>query len=236
MSSLWTSKPGEEQLHEEIREAALRKIGSTWFHDSMYMFVFPLVGFASLISNLVSFHIFSGPYFSRRPLYTYFRANCLNSSLIGLVLMSNFLWYARRYLDFSNSELATFFRCYVSFPIMFCAYFFGCCIDIVLSFERISDLSGFRFSKCRPTRVCWLLLIFSFVVNLPSFILFEPIKRPLYVDQESNSTVYFFHYGETAFALSRSGIIFKSIFYMIRDFFTLILLVILNISSLILFR
>lgn len=148
----------------EYREKILTNIGSIWIYDTLYMFVFPPFGFLAFIGNIISYWIFSGVHFSNKPLYTYLRAICLNSSVINLVSAFNFLWNSRRYLVLSNTEFVSYLRCYFKFPILFVAYFNGCVLDIVLAFERLFELTNNRyiFRRFQPNHVCFVIFIGKF--------------------------------------------------------------------------
>lgn len=222
----------------EIPDEALKKIGSSWFYDSAFLFVFPTVGLFSFVGNLISFWILSGPYFSHKPLYTYLKAICLNSSLANLVSMMNILWNTRRYLNISNSEFASLLRCYIKIPVAFGTYFYGSVLDIVLALERLCELSNRReiFRRFPPNRVCLVILLVCFIINFPFLFVFVPNKTPVFFDPVSNKTEYLYHYTESEFALSKQGRILKIIVYFIRDFLTLAILILINLISLFRFR
>lgn len=221
----------------EDRESVLRQIGSTWVYDSIFLFVFPPIGLASLLSNLISYYILSGPYFAHKPLYTYLKAMCLNSAVTNLVSISNILWNTKHYLDISNTQWTSMLRCYFKMPVAFGTYFYGSVIDIVLALERLFELTNQRhvFRRFQPSRVCLVLLIACIVFNIPFFFVFVPTRKELF-NPVKNTTEYIYFYGESEFALSRTGKVIKTVHYLFRDAFTLAILILINMISLILFR
>lgn len=224
--------------HEKIREEALNKIGSTWFYDTIFLFIFPPVGLAAFLGNLISYWILSGPYFTQKPLYTYLKLICLNSSAANLISMLNIIWNTRRYSSISNTEWASQLRCYLKIPVGFGTYFYGSVLDIVLALERLCELTNRReiFRQYRPQRVCFFLFLVCFFLNAPFLFVFVPTKTTIYADTATNTTEFLYHYGESEFALSNPGRVIKGAVYIIRDIITLTILITVNLISLIRFR
>lgn len=233
-----SSLVNHQHQHEKIREEALNKIGSTWFYDTIFLFIFPPVGLAAFLGNLISYWILSGPYFTQKPLYTYLKLICLNSSAANLISMLNIIWNTRRYFQISNTEWASLLRCYLKMPVAFGTYFYGSVLDIVLALERLCELTNRRqiFRQYRPQRVCFFLFLACFMLNMPFLFVFVPTKTPIYVDRANNMSEYLYHYGESEFALSNPGRIIKGAVYIIRDIITLTILITVNLISLIRFR
>ena len=209
----------------------LKSYGSTHLYDAIFLFAFPPIGLISLAANIFSYVIFSARYFRNKPLYTYLKVICLNSSIINLVFAISFICASRRYLDLANTEFATYFRCYIKIPFINTCYFYGSLIDIVLAIDRLIEFTRFkgRFRQFNPTVICAFLFLLCVIINAPYILIFEPKKKPI-------ANQFFYYYGESRFALSPQGIIFKNIQYFIRDILTLILLVFINLITLTLFR
>jgi hypothetical protein len=221
-----------------LMEQALREIGSTWFYDSFYLFGFTTLGLVSLVTNLISYFIFNGPFFARKPLYAYLKVSCLNSALVSLFSITNLLWSSRRYHAFANTELATILRCYIKHPVILVGYFYGSMLDIVFALERLAEITNLRaeFRRFRPVRVCLLLFTLCFLLNLPYIFLFTPQKRFL-SEHHTNVTEYFFGYGESNFALNTTiGVVLKRTQYFVRDVLTLVVLISVNVISLVNFK
>jgi hypothetical protein len=228
----------QEQHFYEIHDTALRTVGSTWFYDSIFLFAFPPLALVSLVGNLISYKIFSSPYFLKKPLYTYLKVNCLNSAAIDLIYACSFLVDSRRIVSFANTEFASFLKCYVKLQLVLFAYSYGCALDIVLALERLSELTNMKhqFNRFRPTFVCAWLFLACLVLNAPFVFVFEPKQRTLYNNSTNSSSVFYF-YGETRFAaFTTSGSILKNVHYFVRDICTLVLLLAINLVSLVLFR
>lgn len=264
---------------QEQLEIDLRSVGSTPLYDSIFLFLFPPISLFSLVANLVSFSIFSARYFRRKPLYTYLRVVCLNSSLMNAVMAVSFLCDSRRYIHVANTELATYFRCYFKIPIVNTVHFYGSVIEIVLAIDRLVEFTSLKesFRRVSASRVCTCLFVACLLINAPYLLVFEPKKRPItmptqLIDDDDGNTAtttttttslsadiatitspfayltiaqnsssnehekFFYFYGESAFALSHEGRIFKNIQYFIRDILTFILLLFINIISLVLFK
>lgn len=218
-------------------EALLRSVGSTPLYDVIFIGAFPLLGSLAILGNLLSHHIFSARYFQQKPLYTYLRLCCLNSSLVCFVYAIAFVCDSRRYLPLANTEFATYFRCYFKIPFLNTFYFLGSVLDNVLAVDRLVELTTLkaRFRQLNPKRVSVLLVLACVVINAPYVLVFEPKKKQIFT-AASNHTEYFYFYGESEFALSHVGYIFKNIQSFIRDILTLIVLVVINLITLCLFR
>ena len=149
------------QYNNEYREKLLNENGSIWIYDTLYLFVIPPVSFLSLMGNMLAYSILSRPYFNHKPLYTYLRAICLNSSVYDLITIMNVIWMPRRHLDLANSELAAYLQCYLKFPIIFSTYLYGCLLDIILAIDRLFELTNrkHKFKCFQPYRICIILLI-----------------------------------------------------------------------------
>ena len=226
----------------DSREMILRSVGSTPLYDAVFLFVLPPLGLLSLAGNLLSYFIFSARYFKKKPYYTYLRAYCLNSSMMNFIFAISFICDSRRFLDLSNTELSTYFRCYIKIFLSNTCYFYGSVLDIVLAIDRLIEFSSLKmkFRQHDPNRVCSFLFVLVLILNAPYLFIFEPKKRLIIYDDNfsRNQTEgeEFFYYGESQFALSPQGIILKNIQYFIRDILTLVLLVVINFITLILFR
>lgn len=222
------------------RDAYLRSIGSSPLYDAIFLIAFPPFGCLALVGNLISYRILTARYFQQKPLYAYLRATCLNSSIINFVFAITFLCESRRYLVFANTEWAIFFRCYFKIPVINTCYFYGSILDIVLSLDRLVEFTRFkqRFRQINAHRLCIILLVVCIVLNLPYIFVFEPkMRRVHFVDANGDrSSENSYYYGESAFASSSKGAILKNIHYIIRDFLTLVVMVLFNIVTLVLLK
>jgi hypothetical protein len=235
---------------QELKETALKQVGSYPLYDTLFLVAFPIVGAISFTLNLISYHLFSAPYFTKKkPLYTFLRLYSLNSAIINLIFAFSFLLDSRRYVTFANTELATWLRCFVKIPILNLCYFFSSIMDVVFSLERYAELKmtsstmKLNFRNINPLKLCASLFTTCFIVNLPYLFVFEPSKRLLTLNitntmpnMTNSSSFYIYHYKETQFALTDTGIAIKNTLYGIRDVLTLVMLILINFLSIIQFR
>lgn len=222
------------------RDDYLKSIGSTYLYDAAFLFVFPLISLLALVGNLISYWILSANYFKKKPLYTYLRVSCLNSSLINLIYAITFICDSRRYLDFSNSEIATYFRCYVKIPVIHTCYFYGSMLDIISAIDRFVEFTRFkqRFRKLNPNMTCVITWIMCALFNLPNVFVFEPKKQKITVqnDNGSLSSEMFYFYGQSLLAFTQLGRLYKYVQFIVYDIFTLLIMLIVNIMAIIMLR
>lgn len=218
----------------------LRAVGSTPFYDSIFLFVFPPLGLASLASNILSYKVMTARYFQNKAFYTYLRVSCLNSCIINFIYSITFICDSRRYLSISNSEFATYFRCYFKIPVLNMCYFYGCVLDIVVSIDRLVELTRLkhRFRKLNPNLVCILSALFCLIIDWPYAFVFEPKSKEIFISYEngSNRTEMFYYYGQSTFTHTLKGTILKKFLLSIRDVLTLVVLLLINLATLILLR
>ena len=234
MNGTWLSRNEQIDIH-------LRNAGSSVLYDAIFLFIFPPLSMVSMIGNLVSYRIFSEGYFRRKPLYTYLRMSCLNSSIVNLAFGLAFICESRRYLQIANTEFGTYFRCIFKIPIINMCYFYGSILDIILALDRLVELTRFKETfrrRFNPTYVCLFSCLFCIAFNAPYLFVFEPKNKPIFIiDQNgSNSSEVFNYYGESKFALSPHGKAVKAVIYFTRDILTLIIIIFINSLSLILLR
>lgn len=230
----------------DLKESKLIATGSSYVYDAAYLFVFPPISIISLISNLFVYRILSERNFQKKPIYEYLKVSCLNCSIVNFIYATSFICDARRYLDISNTEFATQFRCYFKIPVNNTCYFYGSLLDIVLAIDRLVEFretAKVRFRQLNPTSVCASLLAVCVVINSPYFFVFESKKQIIFgstnsssgVLETTNLTEMFYYYGYTRFALSGKGKIILGFQYFVRDIITPVVLVFINFTSLILF-
>lgn len=219
----------------------LTSLGSTSHYDAIFLFAFPPFGMLAFICNIVSFCVFSSRYFHKKPLYTYIRTCCLNSSIINIVFAVTFISESRRYLpSIVNTEFSSYFHCYFKIPVINMCYFYGSVLDILLSFDRLVEFTRFKatFRRLNPHRVCLVAFVTCVVINTPYMLVFEPKKRlDNFMAENGSIHVQISHLiSESEFALSPHGSILKKTQYFIRDVLTLLIMVIFNVLTLILLR
>lgn len=235
----------ENNNNQEIDK--IDSLSSSSIYDAAYLFLFPPISIFSLIANLLVFYILSERYFQKKPIYEYLKVSCLNCSIVNLIYAISFICDSRRYLDISNTEFATQFRCYFKIPVTNTCYFYGSVLDIVLAIDRLVEFRTWakvRFRQLNPTCVCVSLLAVCIVVNAPYLFVFEPKKQIDYIFESMNSSlnstevnqkeVFYYDYGLSRFALTKEGRILMNVLYFVRDILTLVVLVSINLASLIL--
>ena len=144
--------------------------------ELVVIFLFPPITTLSIISNIISYRIFSSSKLFQKPLYAYLKATCLNSIFINFIFGFSFIWmttwlfgsvYGYGYLKWQ-----VYVQCYSYFPIVMISYSFGCFLEVVLALERICELtdSRHRFQRFKPSTICVglysnILLIHSYIID-----------------------------------------------------------------------
>lgn len=228
-----------ETNHQEMK---LRSVGSSPLYDALYLFAFPPISTISLLTNLLVIAILSARFFKRKAIYNYLRVSCLNSSVVSLIYVITFICDSRRYLAVSNSEFATYFRCYFKIPVINTCYFYGSVLDIVLAIDRLVEFTPIKtdFRRMNSMLVSGGLFAVCLIINVPHFFVFEPRKSlEVLVSNVSgqlvNSTETFHFYAETQFATSDEGRMLLYVQKFVRDILTLIVLILINLIFMFLF-
>lgn len=211
-------------------------------YDIMYIFVFPPISLISLAANLLAYRILSSRFFQKKPIYTYLRVCCLNSSVGNFIYAVSFICETRRYLNLSNTKFGIYFRCFFKLPVNNTCFFYGSLLDILLAIDRLAEFTPIKtkFRHINANRLCAGAFVTCLLINLPFFFVFEPNERvetvTSYVEnQVINHTRIIYLYRKSRFATSYEGEILVNIQNFIRDILTVLVLIAINLTCLILF-
>ena len=202
--------------------------------------VLPPFTILSIISNFISYRVFSSSQLFQKPLYVYLKVTCLNSILINLIFGLSFIWTSRLFgpvYSFGFHKWQVYVQCYIIFPLVMISYSFGYFLEVVLALERICELtdSRHRFQRFKPSVICIGLLLFSFLLHLPMVLSYEPRNQLLY-DNSTKTSDFIFYPDQTTFNLSTLGYINQYVRFIFRDILPFSVLLVINIASFIHFR
>ena len=211
------------------------------FLELIVLVVLPPFTILSIISNLISYRVFSSSKLFQKPLYVYLKATCLNSAFIILIFGFSFIWMTTRLFGFVYTfgfhKWQVYLQCYIIFPIVMTSYSYGCYLEVVLALERICEVtdSRHRFQRFKPSLICIGLFILILIIHLPFILSYEP-KNQLIYDNSTNTSDVIYYPGQSAFNLSPLGYINEYIRFIIGDILSIFALLLTNIASFILFR
>ena len=203
------------------------KIGSSWTLDSIYIFAIAPLGFFGVLSNIISAFIFFK--IENSNFNIYLRAYSINGCFICFIGGILFIGYSPRYIPFFLDSFAQIIRCKLFTFVGPSLYMFGNILDIFISLERLSAVFHLanRITKlAKPTSVCLTFLIFSFLVNLPSYFVFKLRTNDEFIEDYFVYNVTFTYCGHTDFQyllFSYPLFIVYIIVMFFRDILTLIL-------------
>jgi hypothetical protein len=224
---------------ESEMDILLRRFGSTLTLDTLHLYAntfFALLGFTF---NLLSFVVFNkSDEFKHLSLYKYLRIYTLNSALTCLACAFLFTAFSKRYFEWSNSYLTNAYALFVYLPLANTGYFFGTVLDILITLDRVTFLSGSVRRRVKNTSfdtlnlhlTCFIAYILCLIFNLPYFFVFTPHSSTFRLESTGEQFTMWYIF-TTPFARSNLGIIITFLIYSIRDIGLMILEIILNIVS-----
>ena len=153
-----------------------------------------------------------------------------------MILATTFVFSSYRIFDFSNSYESLFYSCYFHGPFLLTFYSFAGLLEICITIERaLTFMPNRTLKKIINYNFFWLiLLIFSFIINIPVFFINYPTYDTVQLD--TGLTKKFYYWGVTNFAASSAGIGITYALYTIRDLISLIVKIGLNILTISLIR
>ena len=206
--------------------------GSSKTNEQLYMYFLTPLSLMSAALNLINFLVFSQTEFkSTSNLYTYLKIFSLNSLFMSLLQSTVTLFSNYRYIFFTNTYEMTCYYSHFYFPFISINYSFGIIMNILINLERIVQLkeNWSSLKKIPPVRLCFILYIFCFALNLPLFFVSQHAEIHL---KTSPSTYFFVNFNVyTGFASSLAGKIIIYALYVIRN---IVLFVIENLTSVVL--
>lgn len=152
----------------------LEMIGSSWFLDGLYLFLFTPVSMLGVILNIFSFLVLTNKKFNFY-LYKYLRIYCLNSTIVNLTGAFIFCSRSRRFLGFNNSYLSMLYECFIYIAICNTSYFYGGVLEIPIILERLCYLNKKLrwFLRFNPNKVCLVCLLGCLIINTPYFLFID---------------------------------------------------------------
>jgi hypothetical protein len=207
----------------------LDAFGSTYFIDSMYLFVTSPLSFLGLVSNLIAFRILCGDQFKTVRLYSYQKVYLVNSATFCLVSMFSFL-LTRRFIYF-YTYAANIYIAHVYLSILNFSYFYAGCLDILIIIDRIILLrnKAFFVNNFSPYLLCFVMLIAAIVIEMPYFFKFYAASLTVSLSANQAWTVQYVDSSE--FSKSTLGLAFSYMQYALRDFLVFAIALVLNVYS-----
>ena len=171
-----------------IKEIFLLKLGSTYFLDTIYLFVITPMGIIGTFLMFFSLIVFLNKEFRNLKFFQYLQVYSL-SSLIQAVCMALMFFKSPRFLfEISISMSARIFTCKIlSSYVVALLFFYNDVIFILLNLERISQFTQNElknYKKVNPYLACFILLVICELFNLPTHFVYE-----VATDQEIESAL-----------------------------------------------
>ena len=94
-------------------EEYLTNAGSTWFWDSVFLFVMPPIGTLGFLTNILSVYVFCTKEFRSIKLYQLLAFYSMTSAITSFFVIFDFYFYSRRYLWIANTFSAYFYNVYI---------------------------------------------------------------------------------------------------------------------------
>jgi len=216
-------------------EILMIQIGSTWTLDSLYLYLNTSIGLLGAILNIISLFVLFRIK-ENQAFYKYLKLYTFNGMFICLLVFFYSFCRSPRYLSFTFSFGPSFFRCYLSNSIFFMVQF-GNSINICILLERISNFRPEleNYFKNKAYKVSIVFLVFSFVLNMPSFFVYQMRSESEFIEALSNykMLLFFTYCRRSAFAVSVYGRVFVFLLAFIKDFLYLVIEIVLTLISLV---
>ena len=219
----------------EPLENTIRPFETSWTVYAGTLYGLTPISAISALMNLVAFFMLRKDSFQASTIFKYLRINVLNSLVISLLLMTKFTCTPYKF-DYTNTNGAMFYLNHVYAPLLSIFHLNGNFLDITIILERVIKVRPVGvIKKIIKSKFFWaVLLLISLVINLPNF----NLTTVSYVDIVINNSLMIrsFVSKKSNFSLSMPGKIFAYLLFIIRDFITLVIKIILNIISVILVK
>jgi hypothetical protein len=218
-------------------------IGSTWIFDSFYLFFILPTAVINVFLNFLTFYILCQVKANQKNkcLFFYLKMYVLNigiSSIFGILM---FYSYSPRYFSFALDYFARVLRCHIYTSFLTTMYFFANILDILITFERLSQLILKQTNpllKISPYLTTLIGLMFCLFVNSPSFLWNYILSDAEFYSQAKDvaNLDSFSYCGRTEFIQSNLGGLLSSLMIFVRDIITIILEIVLNIFSVVYYK
>ena len=211
------------------------RIGSTWFTDSINLFVTAPIGLIGFFLNIISFVVLTKIKVSTTKLYDYMKIYSLNSALICALGASVFISFSPRYFPYHIEYFALFGRCIIDQFLLTSLYLFANIMDIIIAFERVSIFNS-TFQRIdaylRPILISILSIMISLLINTPLLFIFYIRSKEEIIMEANFNFNNFTLCGETD---TLKGYISSStsllMLIVLKDIFTLSLEIVASLST-----
>ena len=220
-------------------EILINVFGSTWFFDSIFVFVLTPSCFFGIILNMLSIFIFYKTIHKQTLLYKYLIIYSINNEFICLILFFAFYVYSPRYVGLRFDYFARFFSCILANSILAPIYLFGNLLDILINIDRLS-IFNVLFKKLAKININIIItgsILLSIIINIPSI-----LRTYMMNDMEAiDGAIKILHENKSDIKYCGDGLLSTNFYLVglnifIRDILSLILEIGLSVSVLIYFR
>ena len=219
------------QIQNFTLQDFLDYLGDSKYVDIFYLYAFPITGALGVVLSTLNVWIFLQKEFSQ-PCYDYYRVLTVNYLIELIFCIPYGLCYSPRYLPQLDSHACTLYEIFYV-PLASFSFHYSGLIEIAIQLDRMKNFTPFlkKHNTMPPRMLCLILAVFCLLMNI--FIGFVYVSVPLdwyYYEngQVRMGSIYFFVVSDLA--LSKIGSVVLITIYVLRDFVTLLVGVILNIT------
>jgi hypothetical protein len=182
--------PGKNVTYQSL-ESWLTRIGSSWTQEIIQMTLLP-VGLIGFILNMVALVVLNGKDFKMN-VYSYIRFYSVSSGAICLITALRFVSKSYRFFSISNTFEAQMYDAIFYVPVSNVFYFYGSCLDIILTVDRIAMFTNkFRwFKELKPKKFCCLLFIFCAIMTTNFWLIRVVTRKNLQLSKNEEYILYF---------------------------------------------
>ena len=234
--SNFTSKTGVNSTYDLTLEALLDDLGFVQFDYIVYQFVMPVAGVFGSILSVLSIWVFFQHEFKAQ-IYDYYRVLVITYFIHLSLSVPYGLFFTPIYFPNIDTYVwATYQSFYITFSNFLCHFTGVIEIGIMLDRIRLFIPRVGKYYSFSPRKCCFIFFVLSCVINLHETFVYTPGIGGVFTYLDSNGTSRqgtFYYVVLTDLAESKAGVIITIIIYIVRDLFTLIVGVVLNVVSLI---
>ena len=218
-------------LRSNLSELFYQSIGSTWFIDTMFLYVLTPLDIISLVFNVCCcfFVATNSKGLVNLPLYRFLFAYAVNNCAIAFILMFVFCSATPRYIPFFFSIYSRIHRCVLYGYVVTTLYFVGKALEILILCERLSNfhptvkthLASMHLFRMRVTLP--IIYALAAALNVPFYLrrTVKPDERLLQELTDFNTTRVIYYCDQSPLASTTAGSAFLFASVLIRDFLTL---------------
>lgn len=218
------------------KEFWLIQVGSTWFLDSLNIFIVIPISVLGFFLNILTFKILLKNQFFHSQIFNYMRVYTMGSLIMCLLSAPFFVFETYRFFDFTNSYETNAFGCYFLIPTQSALSFFNGLLCIAINLERVINFMPTldKFKNVSFSKICAVIFFLTVVINLPYYFIYYPSFSNVKLDTGADFRINYF--ALTEFGLTLTGQIISYVIYFFRDVLILGIELILNIWSIILLK